>query len=66
MFGMLDLNLDFFYNLRKGILVETQGSISKAIGVELPYSSKGEVKNMGMDLGPVSYTHLTLPTIYSV
>lgn len=51
MFGMLDLNLDFFYNLRKGILVETQGSISKAIGVELPYSSKGEVKNMGMDLG---------------
>lgn len=51
MFGMLDLNLDLFYNLRKGILVETQGSISKAIGVDLPYSSKGEVKNMGLDLG---------------
>ena len=50
-FGMMDLTLDAFYNKRTGILVQTNGSISGLIGVELPYSSSGIVSNKGMELG---------------
>lgn len=49
--GMLDITLDAFYNKRNGILVETEGSISGVMGVALPYSSTGSVKNMGAELG---------------
>ena len=37
--------------------------------VAIPYLAKqtgGDVVAVSLDLGPVSYTHLTLPTIYSV
>jgi len=51
LFGMLDINLDAFYNKREGILVQTQGSIAGVMGVELPYASSGSVKNMGAELG---------------
>jgi hypothetical protein len=51
MFKMLDLNLDVFYNKRKGILVQTSGSISGIIGVSQPYNSTGITSNKGMELG---------------
>ena len=51
MFKMLDLNLDIFYNKRNGILVESGGSISSILGVDLPYSSSGIVSNKGIELG---------------
>lgn len=49
--GMLDLNMDVFYNTRKGILVETIGSVSGALGVDPAYNSSGIVNNKGFELG---------------
>jgi TonB-linked SusC/RagA family outer membrane protein len=49
-FKMLDVNLDVFYDKRKGILVETGGSISGVLGVPQPYSSSGITSNKGMEL----------------
>jgi TonB-linked SusC/RagA family outer membrane protein len=51
LFKMLDLNVDAFYDKRKGILVETGGSISGILGVDPPYSSSGIVANKGIELG---------------
>jgi TonB-linked SusC/RagA family outer membrane protein len=51
MFKLLDLNLDVFYNKRKGILVETGGSISGVLGAYEPYSSAGITTNKGIELG---------------
>jgi len=51
MFKMLDINLDLFYDKRKGILVETGGSISGVLGVNPPYSSAGITTNKGIELG---------------
>ena len=48
---MLDLNMDFFYDKRKGILVETGGSVSGILGVSQPYSSSGITSNKGVELG---------------
>jgi TonB-linked SusC/RagA family outer membrane protein len=48
---MLDLNVDVFYNKRKGILVETVGTISDVLGVSKPYSSSGIVSNKGIEIG---------------
>lgn len=51
LFSVLDLNVDLFSDKRKGILVETGGSISGVIGVDRPYSSVGIVTNKGMEAG---------------
>lgn len=51
MFKLLDLNLDVFYNKRKGILVETGGTISGVLGAYEPYSSAGITTNKGIELG---------------
>ena len=51
LFKMLDLNLDVFYDKRKGILLETGGSISGVLGVSSPYSATGITTNKGIDLG---------------
>jgi len=51
MLGMLDLTLDLFYNKRKGILVETAGSVSRVLGVDPAFSSSGIVNNKGFELG---------------
>jgi hypothetical protein len=50
-FKMLDLNADVFYDKRDGILVETGGSISGVLGVDLPYSASGKTTNMGTEIG---------------
>ena len=51
LFGSLELNMDIFYDKRKGILLETGGSISGVLGVSSPYSAKGIATNRGIDLG---------------
>ena len=51
LFKMLDLNLDVFYDKRKGILLATGGSISGVIGVASPYSASGITTNKGLELG---------------
>jgi TonB-linked SusC/RagA family outer membrane protein len=50
-FNMLDMNVDVFYNKRKGILVETGGSISGVLGVSEPYSATGITTNKGIEAG---------------
>jgi len=55
LFGMLDINIDAFYNKRTGILVETVGSTSGVMGVSLPYSSSGIVSNKGFEIGANLY-----------
>jgi TonB-linked SusC/RagA family outer membrane protein len=49
--NLLDLNLDVFYDKRKGILTTTDGLYSQVLGVALPYSSTGITSNKGFDLG---------------
>jgi TonB-linked SusC/RagA family outer membrane protein len=49
--NMIDLNLDVFYNKRKGILTTTDGLYSQVLGVALPYSSTGVTSNKGFELG---------------
>lgn len=51
LFKMLDVNLDIFYDKRKGILLQTGGSISGILGVASPYSASGITTNKGIDLG---------------
>lgn len=51
LFKALDLNVDVFYDKRKGILASTSGTMSAVIGVYNPYSSVGVVENKGMELG---------------
>lgn len=51
MFGMLDLNMDFFYDNRKNILVESSGLVSAIVGVTTPLTNAGIVKNKGVELG---------------
>jgi TonB-linked SusC/RagA family outer membrane protein len=51
LFKMLDLNLDVFYDKRKGILTTTSGSISGILGLSSPYSASGITTNQGMELG---------------
>lgn len=51
LFNMLDVNLDIFYDKRKGILLQTGGSISGILGVSSPYSASGITTNKGIDLG---------------
>ena len=41
-----------YKSMRLMLILESQGYIIKVVSV--------------LDVGPVSYTHLTLPTIYSV
>jgi TonB-linked SusC/RagA family outer membrane protein len=49
--NLLDLNIDVFYDKRKGILTTTDGLYSQVLGVALPYSSTGITSNKGFDLG---------------
>jgi TonB-linked SusC/RagA family outer membrane protein len=51
LFKMLDLNMDVFYDKRKGILVETSGLMSGVVGISPPYSSSGITANKGVELG---------------
>ena len=47
----VDLSLDLFYDKRKGIMVQTSGSLSGAIRVSQPYSCVGITENKGLELG---------------
>jgi TonB-linked SusC/RagA family outer membrane protein len=51
LFKILDLNLDVFYDKRKGILTTTGGSVSGILGVLSPYGASGITTNKGIDLG---------------
>lgn len=51
MLGMIDLNLDFFYDHREHILIESEGLISSVVGNSKPYLSEGIVANKGLELG---------------
>ncbi len=51
MFGMLDLNVDVFYDHRTDILIESEGLISGVYGALKPYRNYGVVNNKGIDLG---------------
>jgi TonB-linked SusC/RagA family outer membrane protein len=51
LFGMMDLNLDLFYDKRKDILAGTNSIVSDVLGVTPPYESLGIVDNKGMELG---------------
>ena len=51
LFGMLNLNLDLFYDQRKDILIATSGLISDVIGITSSYKNLGIVENKGIDLG---------------
>lgn len=51
MFGMLDLNMDFFYDQRKNILVGSSGLVSAIIGVTVPLTNAGIMNNKGVELG---------------
>lgn len=51
MFGILDLNVDVFFDHRKNILIGSEGLISDVLGVDKPYQSSGIVNNKGIELG---------------
>ena len=51
MFGMLDLNVDVFYDHRTDILIESEGLISSIYGGLKPYTNDGIVNNKGIELG---------------
>ncbi len=51
MLGMIDLNLDVFYDHRKNILVESDGLISNVLGADKPLLTDGVVNNKGIELG---------------
>ena len=59
LFGSLVIPITFFDSIVLPILY----SISTGLGVLIVSKNK---KIMWFCIGPVSYTHLTLPTIYSV
>lgn len=47
----LTLTADVFYEQRRDILVLANGTLSYALGQDLPYSNVGAVDNKGIDLG---------------
>lgn len=51
MFGMLDLNVDVFYDHRTDILVTSENLISDVYGAIKPYRNYGVVNNKGIDFG---------------
>lgn len=51
LFGMLDLNIDVFYDRRKNIMVESEGLVSSVLGAAKPLLSEGVVDNKGLEVG---------------
>lgn len=51
MFDILDLNIDFFYDQRKNILVDSRGLVSSVIGVTPPFTNDGIMRNRGVEVG---------------
>ena len=66
MFGTLDTWL--LYRLTSGHSYCTDVSMASSTGLFDPYTLTWTtfMKFIGIPVSPVSYTHLTLPTIYSV
>lgn len=64
MLGMLDLNVDVFYDYRKNILVESEGLISNVLGARKPLLSEGIVYNKGIELGLNLYKNKGQVTYY--
>lgn len=50
-FKKLNLTVDAFLEQRRDILVLAYGTLSSALGQDLPYSNVGAVDNKGIDLG---------------
>ena len=53
-------------NIGSGATIETSESESDIVSIDSKISDVSEIKDDQRDLIAVSYTHLTLPTIYSV
>jgi TonB-linked SusC/RagA family outer membrane protein len=51
LFGILFLNMDLFYEVRKNIFVDASNQYSGVLGVNAPLESSGIVNNKGVDLG---------------
>lgn len=62
--GMIDLNVDLFYDRRTNILVESDGLVSSVIGAAKPLLSEGIVNNKGLEAGLKFYNNKRAFTYY--